>query len=243
WLHGGAFSLGDLDASDAWCAQISDRVGAVVVNVDYRLAPEHPYPAGLTDSYAALEWLTSPAGHLGVDAARIAVAGSSAGGCLAAGVALLARDREGPAIRHQLLIYPVLDDRCATASARHAVDVPVFTAASNRTMWEVYLAGGPVDGYAAPARAENLSELPSAFVLAAQHDPLLDEAIEYAGRLAAAGVRVDLRVAAGAFHGFDAVVPHAAVSRRAQDACLGALARELARDVSREPVEAACARR
>lgn len=138
------------------------------------------------------------------------------------------------------------------AARRLNVDVPVFTAESNRTMWKLYLAGGRADGYAAPARAENLSGLPPAFVLAAQHDPLRDEAVEYAGRLAAAGVRVDLRVAAGAFHGFDVVVPRAAVSRRAQDTYLTILAQELApqpaqkssapEPAARKSAEAACAR-
>ncbi|WAL63637.1 alpha/beta hydrolase [Amycolatopsis cynarae] len=228
WLHGGAFILGDLDATDALCARISDEAGALVVNVDYRLAPEHPCPAGLDDSVAALDWVAAHAGDLGVDPARIAIAGASAGGCLAAGVALKARDRGGPPLAFQLLVYPVLDDRCATASARETVPAPVFDARSNVVMWRTYLAGRTPDAYAAPARAEDLSGLPPAMIVVAELDPLRDEAIEYANRLSAAGVEVILEDVPGTFHGFDAVVPDAAVSRRVTDFYVRTLAERLA---------------
>jgi acetyl esterase/lipase len=224
WLHGGAFMLGDLDSSDALCARIAGAAGALVVSVDYRLAPEHPCPAGLHDAYAVLEWV---AAEPGVDPARIAVAGSSAGGCLAAGCALLARDRGELRLAYQLLTYPVLDDRCRTRSARETHDSPVITSESIAQMWEIYLAGGAADEYAAPARAADLSGLPPALIVVAELDPLRDEAIEYAARLRESGVDVVLHNVPGTFHGFDTVAPEAAISRRTMDFYLRTLAERL----------------
>jgi acetyl esterase len=224
WLHGGSFILGDLDGSDALCARISLATGALVVNVDYRLAPEHPCPAGLHDAYAVLEWV---AGEPGVDPARIAIAGSSAGGCLAAGCALLARDRGGPRLAYQLLTYPALDDRCRTESARHTRDSPVITSESIALMWKIYLAGGAADGYIAPARAEDLSGLPPTLIVVAELDPLRDEAIDYARRLRESGVDIELHDVAGTFHGYDTVAPAAAISRRTTEFYLRALAERL----------------
>ncbi len=227
WLHGGAFIVGNLDSSDALCARISDELGAVVVNVDYRLAPEHPYPAGLDDACAAFEWLACGAADLGVDPGRIAVAGSSAGACLAAGVALRMRDNRGPAIAYQLLTYPVLDDRDGSEAAMTMADVPVFNSASRKQMWQTYLGDGEADAYAAPARATRLDGLPPAFLLAAEHDPARDDAVDYARGLLAASVPVELVVMPYTFHGFDTVVPDAAISRRAVSTYMGALSRAL----------------
>lgn len=224
WVHGGSFMLGDLDSSDALCAEMAVAAGALVVNVDYRLAPEHPAPAGLHDAYAVLEWV---AGEGDIDPARIAIAGQSAGGCLAAGCALLARDRGGPGLVYQLLAYPALDDRLRTRSARQMPDSPVITSDSIAIMWKVYLAGGAADGYIAPARTEDLSGLPPTLIVTAEQDPLRDEAIEYATRLQESGVDTVLHDVPGTFHGFDTVAPEAAISRRTREFYLSALAERL----------------
>ena len=215
-IHGGGFVIGDLDMSEQAPAEIARDAGAVVVSVGYRLAPEDPFPAGLEDCYAALEWLASEAGQLGVDPARIAVGGESAGGGLAAAVALLARDRGGPALTHQFLDIPELDDRLETASMKRFVDTPLWDRGKAELSWKYYLSGTPeVLGlqYAAPARMEDLSGLPPAFVATCEFDPLRDEGLIYAQRLLAAGVRVELHSYPGTFHGSIAV-PEAAVSRR-----------------------------
>ena len=215
YFHGGAFVVGDLDYEHARCLRYAADAGCVVVSVDYRLAPEHKFPSGLEDCYAGLVWTWENADDLHIDPTRIAVAGASAGGCLAAAVALLARDRGGPPIALQILLYPVLDDRMLTPSMLAFDDTPVWNNVSNAEMWRHYLAL-PEDAsiYAAPGRAEDLSGLPSAYVLAVELDPLRDEALAYATRLLAAGVKVELHHVAGAYHGFDHDVPDAAISRR-----------------------------
>jgi acetyl esterase/lipase len=227
WLHGGSFILGDLDASDALCSRISAAAGALVVNVGYRLAPEHPCPAGLRDACAAMDWVASAARELNVDPARTALAGTSAGACLAVGTALLARDRGRSPPAYQLLTYPVLDDRCSTASARGFPDSPVITSESIELMWKTYLAGGVADEYVAPARAADLSGLPPTLIVVAEQDPLRDEAIDYATRLAQSGVDVVLHDVPGTFHGFDTLAPDAAISRRTREFYLSALAERL----------------
>ncbi|WP_270889009.1 alpha/beta hydrolase [Pedococcus sp. 5OH_020] len=224
WVHGGAFIMGTLDSSDAVCSQLAVEAGALVVNVDYRLAPEHPYPAGVEDSYAALEWLAQEARALGGSAEQLVVAGSSAGGCIAAAVALRARDQGGPRLARQVLVQPVLDHRGQTPSATSIVESPVFTATSNRIMWRTHLGGGPADAYASPALAEDVGGLPPAYITAAARDPLRDEAIAYASRLLQAGVDVELHVYPGAFHGFDSLVPEAPLSQRANDDLVRAVA-------------------
>ncbi|MFP3463884.1 alpha/beta hydrolase [Leifsonia sp. SIMBA_070] len=215
YFHGGAFVVGDLDYEHARCLRYAADAGCVVVSVDYRLAPEHKFPLGLEDCYSGLVWTYQNARDINVDPARIAVAGASAGGCLAAAVALLARDRGGPPIALQILLYPVLDDRMGTPSMLAFNDTPVWNNVSNAEMWKHYLAL-PEDAsiYAAPGRAEDLSDLPSAYILAVELDPLRDEALDYATRLLAAGVKVELHHVAGAYHGFDHDVPDAAISRR-----------------------------
>ncbi|ASO20014.1 acetyl esterase/lipase [Actinoalloteichus hoggarensis] len=217
WIHGGAFMLGDLDGSDSWCTRLADAAECVVVSVDYRLAPEHPYPAGLQDCLAVLDWIAEEAAAHGWDPARIAVGGSSAGAGLAAAVALWTRDHGGPKTVFQLLIQPVLDDRRRTPSSTGLTGVPVFDSPALEQMWRHYLAGwsGDVPPYAAPARAANLGGLPPVYLTAADADPLRDEAVEYAGRLVEAGVPTEFHLFPGTFHGFDVCVPDAGVSRRA----------------------------
>jgi acetyl esterase/lipase len=203
---------------------------AVVVSVEYRLAPEHPFPAGLEDCYAALVWLAAEARALGVDPARIAVMGQSAGGGLAAGLALLARDRGGPRLCCQLLGIPELDHRLETASMREFVDTPLWNRPNAIMSWRHYLGEPPgeVSPYASPAIAKDLRGLPPAYVSTMEFDPLRDEGIEYALRLLQAGVPVELHQYPGTFHG-SGLVAGAAVSRRAQAEWLDALARGLCR--------------
>jgi acetyl esterase/lipase len=214
YFHGGAFAVGDLEAEHALCELYSARAGCAVLSVDYRLAPEHPYPAAFEDGRSALTFAAEHAVELGLDAARLAVGGASAGGALAAGLALWARDAGGPALVRQFLIYPVIDDRLQTASMQ--LDTPVFFRRAAESMWRNYLGGleGEPPAYAAPGRADDLAGLPPAYVLTAEHDPLRDEAIDYARRLLAAGISVELHNYAGAVHGFDLYVPASALARR-----------------------------
>jgi acetyl esterase/lipase len=231
-IHGGGFVLGDLDYEEPTAATVAREAGAVVVSVDYRLAPEHPYPAGAEDCYAALTWLAGATAELGVDPDRIAVYGESAGGGLAAAVALLARDRGGPRLAMQFLGIPELDDRLDTPSMTDYVDTPLWNRPNAEISWAYYLGdaakpGGPdVPAYAAPARATDLAGLPPAFVTVCQFDPLRDEGIAYASRLAHAGVPVDLHMYAGTFHG-SALVAGAAVSRRMHEDAIAAFRRVL----------------
>jgi len=220
-IHGGGFVLGSPDVDHAWNLMLCRELGALVVSVDYRLAPEHPFPAPLEDCYAGLCWLAKNTTELGVRPDRVALWGDSAGGGLAAGLALLARDRGGPAVCFQHLCSPALDDRLQTPSARLFTDTPVWNRRNARLSWEAYLGYGVpgtagVSPYAAPARAGviELSGLPPAYVSVMEFDPLRDEGIDYARALLAAGVPVELHLIPGTFHGAWAV-EHAAVIRRA----------------------------
>jgi acetyl esterase/lipase len=231
YIHGGGFILGDLDISDSACKQYADKLGVIVVSVDYRLAPEHPFPVPLEDCYTALTWLANKASELGVDSARIGVAGESAGGGLAAGVALLARDRGGPALCFQYLGVPELDDRLTTPSMTEYVDTPLWNRPNAIYSWAAYLGdvtpgGDDVSIYAAPARATDLAGLPPAVVTACQFDPLRDEDIIYAQRLMQAGVITELRHYPGTFHG-SGMVTEAAVTKRMQADALEDLRRGL----------------
>ncbi|MGQ0774946.1 MAG: alpha/beta hydrolase [Pseudonocardiales bacterium] len=219
YLHGGGFVLGDLDTVHSSATRIADQVGAVVVSVDYRLAPEHPFPAGLEDCYAVLEWTAQHAGGLGIDPARIGVGGESSGGGLAAAVTLLARDRGGPQLCIQCLLSPELDDRLDTISARSFTDTPKFDRANALVSWTYYLGklrepgSSEVPEHAAPARATDLSGLPPAFISACEFDPLRDEDITYAHRLIQAGVKTELAYYPGTFHA-SFTITDAAVSQK-----------------------------
>lgn len=217
-IHGGGFVVGSVEAEHVGAVLTAASAGAVVVSVDYRLAPEHPYPAGLHDCYAALSFIHAEASALGVDPARVALSGASAGGGLAAATALLARDRGGPAVCFQMLHIPELDDRLETPSMREFVDSPLWNRPLAVKSWEFYLgdlAGSDsVPFYAAPARATDLRGLPPAYVSTAENDPLRDEGIGYALAMLQAGVSVELHQFPGTFHG-SALVTSAAVSRRA----------------------------
>ncbi|WP_374777613.1 alpha/beta hydrolase [Streptomyces sp. NBC_01310] len=223
WLHGGGGVFGDLDTEHPWAARVADLSGAVVISVGYRLAPEHRFPAALDDAYAVLTWAAEHAAGLGIDPARIAVGGHSAGANLAAAAALRARDERGPAICFQLLNQPGLDDRQETWSARKFTDTPWFDRAKITTAWRHYLGSRPATPYAAPARATDLSGLPPAYIATAEFCPNRDEGIAYALRLMQAGVSVELHQWPGTFHGSQALLS-AAVSQR-QTAELGAALR------------------
>jgi acetyl esterase/lipase len=228
-IHGGGFMTGDIAMMDPWCTKVAGDLDAVVVSVEYRLAPEDPFPAGLDDCYAALSWTSAEAAALGVDPARIAVAGQSAGGGLAAATALLARDRSGPEICFQLLEIPELDDRLETPSMRAFVDTPLWNRPNAVWSWKHYLGPdheGEVSPYAAPSRAKDLANLPPAYVSTMEFDPLRDEGIEYAMRLMQAGVSVELHSYPGTFHG-SSLLGGAEVSRRNAEEVIGALRRGL----------------
>ena len=228
-IHGGGFMIGSKDMMDPWCDRVAAELGAVVVSTDYRLAPEDPFPAGLEDCYAALCWMADHAGELGIDPDRIAIAGQSAGGGLAAACALLARDRGGPSLCFQLLEIPELDDRLQTPSMQQFTDTPLWNRPNAEWSWRHYLGPdheGEVSPYAAPSRATDLSGLPPAYVSVMEFDPLRDEGILYALGMLEAGVSVELHAYPGTFHG-SSLVPFAEPSKRNAEEVLGALRRRL----------------
>ena len=224
-VHGGGFVMGDRAAVERECVALARTLGAVVLNPEYRLAPEHPAPAAVEDVHAVL---VSAAADPDVDPARIAVVGSSAGAGIAAGAALAARERGGPALALQVLDNPALDDRLTTPSSRQFTATPMWDRRKCEQMWDLYLGpdrGDDVAPFAVPARAEDLGGLPPTYVMTAQYDPLRDEGLDYARRLLEAGVPVELHCVPGAFHGFTALP--AEVSRRALAWRTDALARAL----------------
>ncbi|MFG3045066.1 alpha/beta hydrolase fold domain-containing protein [Streptomyces sp. NPDC048241] len=240
YVHGGGMILGTNRAGvDAALSLALDLGGAVVVSVEYRLAPEHPHPAPVEDVYAGLLWTAEHAGELGGDPERIVLAGASAGGGLAAAVALLLRDRQGPPVLGQLLRYPMLDDRNDTPSGHQMAGTGVWDRTANETGWQALLgedAGGPdVSPYAAPARATDLSGLPPAFLDVGSAETFRDEVVAYASRIWGCGGVAELHVWPGGFHGFDAFAPQAAVSRAARAAQLGWLRRLLADGTDQTP--------
>ncbi|MFI6578514.1 alpha/beta hydrolase [Nocardiopsis sp. NPDC050513] len=220
WIHGGGMMLGTHRGREiSGLLEAARELGAALVSVDYRLAPENPHPAPVEDCYAGLVWVVENAEKLGIDPERVVVGGASAGGGLAAATALLARDRGGPRLIGQLLLYPMLDDRNDSVSAHQMVGVGVWDRVSNATGWGALLgdaAGGPdVSFHAAPARAEDLSGLPPAFLDVGSAETFRDEVVEYASRIWKAGGVAELHVWPGAFHGFDTFAPQAAISRSA----------------------------
>ncbi len=203
FFHGGGWVVGDLDSHDTTCRALANEAGAVVVSVDYRLAPEHPFPAAVEDCIAATEWAAAHAGELGADAQRLAVGGDSAGGNLATVVALAARDSASPKIGFQMLIYPVIDFAEERQSWRRLAEGFGLTATGMRWYAAHYLGSASAEDWrASPIRAANLAGLPPAWILVAGHDLLSDEAEDYAKQLAAAGVPVELRRCEGQIHGF-----------------------------------------
>ncbi|WP_426738645.1 alpha/beta hydrolase [Plantibacter sp. 2H11-2] len=215
--HGGGMIMGDRFVGLAQFLPWIVELDATVVTVEYRLAPEFPDPYPVEDCYAALVWTAEHAQELGIDPARFIIAGASAGGGLAAGVALLARDRSGPELAGQVLIYPMLDDRDATVSTTQIDGVGVWDRGSNITGWTALLGdrvgGDDVSIYAAPARATDLTGLPPAFIDCGSAEVFRDEDVAYATSLWQAGVQAELHVWPGGFHGFDMLAPHAELAR------------------------------
>lgn len=227
YIHGGGMVLGDLDDENPAAELICEQVGAVVVSVKYRLAPEHPYPAAVEDCYAGLEWLSKNVAELGVDAERLAIYGASAGGGLTLATALLARDRGGPQLSFMMPIYPMIDDRNETPSSHEITDIGIWDRAGNIEAWAWYLGGQEADQYAAPARAADLSGLPPAFIDVGTIDLFLDEDIEFARRLMQAGVPTELHIHPGAFHATELVAPQSVLSQRIWGMRIDALRRAL----------------
>jgi acetyl esterase/lipase len=220
-LHGGGLIIGSAVQGDALCRHLADELEVVAASVDYRMPPEHPYPTPLEDCYRALRWL---AAQPDVDASRIAVIGESAGGGLAASLALLARDRGDVALAGQVLAYPMLDDRTDESAAAHPRMLRLWNGPSNRLGWSMYLGAGaagpaatPLDAatleLAVPARRADLSGLPPTWIGVGTLDLFHDEDLEFARRLTEAGMPVQLHVVPGAYHGFDKAESKAAVSR------------------------------
>ncbi|HEX7308529.1 alpha/beta hydrolase [Lentzea sp.] len=231
-VHGGGMIVGDNRFGLAEMLDLAAPLGMAVVSVEYRLAPETPHPGPVEDCYAGLVWVSEHAHELGIDPGRVVVGGASAGGGLAAGVTLMARDRNGPAVLAQLLLSPMLDDRNDTPSAQQMRGLGIWDSSSNETGWNALLGegvrGGPdVSPYAAPSRAADLSGLPPAFVDVGSAETFRDEDVAHASRLWQAGCDVELHVWPGGFHGFDVVVPRAVLSQDAIAARAAWLRRQL----------------
>lgn len=217
YFHGGGFVFGDAATDVRVPSALAANLGSVVVSVNYRLAPEHPFPTPFDDAFDALTWIAGD-NDLGIDPTRIVLAGISAGAGLAAAVALEARDVGGPAVIFQALDSPVLDDRLLTTSATEYTDSPLWNRQNGIDSWRHYL-GDDADRsatseYAAPARAGDLSGLPPAYIAVTSFDPLRDEGIDYAQRLTQAGVPTELHLYPGTFHGSSGVFPQASISQR-----------------------------
>ncbi len=231
WIHGGGYVLGHPDSDDGLCEAFVMGAKCVVISINYRLAPEHPYPAAVEDCYWGLKWVAENAEYLKIDSSRIAIAGASAGGGLAAAIALMARDRGGPAIVFQMPLYPMLDDRNETPSSYEICEENLSTVwhrEVNQIAWQMYLGeniSGEISPYAAPARAAELTGLPPAYTCVGQLDPFRDETLDYVRRLAQAGVPVEFHLYPGCFHGFDAIFNNAEISRQARNEYIIALAK------------------
>lgn len=233
WIHGGGYMLGNIEQEDLSAKRFTLAGKCVLVTVEYRLAPENPFPAPLEDCYAALKFLALNAGEIGVDPKRIAIGGASAGGGLAAGLALFTRDRAEVDITHQFLLFPMLDD-CNTAPASETLpDTLLWTRESNRMGWRAYLGCEPggknVSPYASACRATDLSGLPPAYIAIGDLDLFSQESLTYAGRLITAGVATELHVYPGACHGFDMMAPDSKIARQSNEDFYRALKKALHR--------------
>ncbi len=207
YFHGGGWVICDLESHDGACRRLANAVDAVVVSVDYRLAPEHKYPAAVEDAYAATQWVAEHAAELGIDATRLAIAGDSAGGNITAAVALMARDRGRPPLAFQLMVYPVIDSTAKRGdypSKTENAEGYFLTTGQMEWYRDQYVAAeaDADEPYLSPNRAESLVGLPPACIVTAECDPLRDEGEEYGRALESAGVAVTMHRAPGMFHGF-----------------------------------------
>jgi acetyl esterase len=213
-FHGGGWVVGSIETHDAYCRDLANAAQLMVVSVDYRLAPEHRYPAAAEDAYAATKWIAEHGGEIGADGSRLATIGDSAGGNLATVVALMARDRDGPALKLQVLLYPIVDDNFDTDSYLRNMEGYHLTRDTMIWFWDQYAPEKSQrdQPYASPLQASNLADLPPALIVVAEYDPLLDEGEAYAKRLQGAGNSVQLLRYAGTIHGFarrTKIWPHA----------------------------------
>lgn len=230
YIHSGGIVSGTPEVDDARCRDLVNELGIVIVSVDYRLAPEAPYPAAIEDCHAALKWVHANAAGLSIDPARIAIGGDSAGGGLTACLALMARDRAEVPVCFQLLIYPMLDDRTGTTvMPSPELGEYIWTRSANHYAWNAYLGQAPgsegVSEYAAAFRATDLSGLPPAYIGVGSLDLFLDEDLDYAKRLMAAGIPTEVCVIPGAYHVFDVFIPEAPLSRIFRESYFSALKR------------------
>jgi acetyl esterase/lipase len=228
YIHGGGMIMGGLDGEDGTCQMMADRLGAVIASVDYRKAPENPYPAAPEDCYAAASWVFDNAESLGIDPDNIGIYGQSAGGGLTLAVVLMAKDRGGPKFSYMVPIYPMIDDRNETASSKLVTDVGIWDRAGSIEAWGWYLGGKAADQYAAPARAKDLTGLPPAYIDVGELDMFRDEDIDFAKRLAEAGVQVEFHLWPGAYHASEVFAPEAPLSARIWDTRIAAISRLMA---------------
>lgn len=227
YTHGGGMVVGDLESGDFECKAMCSALGAVVVNVDYRLAPENPYPIPVEDCYTGLVWMTDHAADLGVNIDRIAIYGPSAGGGLAVATTLLAIDRNGPKLCFVMAIYPMLDDRNVTPSSHQITALGAWDRFASLEAWDAYLGGQDADHYAAPIRREDVTGFPPTFIDVGSEDAFRDEDIAFASKLLAAGVQTELHVYPGAFHGSEMMAPTSPLNQRILARRMSALAEKL----------------
>ncbi|MDG2195622.1 MAG: alpha/beta hydrolase [SAR324 cluster bacterium] len=213
FIHGGGMIMGAVEGENLKATELCEAIQAVVVSVEYRLAPEHPHPAPVRDCYAALKWMAQNADEWAFDVDRLAVVGGSAGGGLTIATTMMARDKGFPRICFQMPLYPMIDDRNETPSSYEIMDVGVWDREGNVEAWQWYLGGKSADNYAAPARAENLAGLPPTFIDVGELDLFRDEDIQFAARLIQAGVPTELHVYPGAYHASEVFAPESALSQ------------------------------
>lgn len=214
YIHGGGMSTGTIDGEDAIAAMYCEQLQCVVVSLEYRLAPENPYPAQIEDCYAGLQWTGLHADEIGLDRERLAVYGGSAGGNLAIAMALLARDRGTPNISFCMALYPMVDDSSTLPSTQEITDIGVWDRGTSIEAWEWYLGGRPADGYAAPLRNPDLSDFPPTYLDVGEVDLVRDETLAFASRLLHAGIPVELHVSPGSYHASEIFSPGVELSDR-----------------------------
>lgn len=228
WIHGGGYVMGHPDYDDELCEEFVLQASCIVVAPAYRLAPEHPFPAGLEDCYSTLLWIGQEAEAFGGDSQTVAIGGGSAGGGMTAALALLSRDRNGLPICYQMPLYPMIDYRNISVSSQEINDNRMWSGQNNREAWQMYLAGledkGQL-GYASPLLAESYEGLPPVYTCVGELDPFRDETIQYVARLSEAGIPVEFHLYPGCFHAFERAEPNARISIEARQSYIHALAR------------------